>query len=91
LAETITGYDGYTAGDPEATRPGTPTYQALVAMWAERDMRYAKADKPLSESAIDAIRAYRLDEVKDLDPRLQGRAAMRVSSWYPPEHGQGAL
>lgn len=79
--------DDRTSAEPDD--PGTPTLQALIALWAERDSLYAQRPKALTHSAIESIRQFRLKEVNELPAPMRAKAAMRVLAWYPPQHGQG--
>lgn len=78
--------------DEDDDWPGQPAdFNALAAMWAERDARYATLDRPLREDQIESIRAGRKREVNDLPVKDRARAFARAATWYPPEHGQGGL
>ncbi len=69
----------------EESRGGNPSPAALRALWAERDVQYAKSPKYLTDEQIEGIRAYRLREAIAAE---DGVLMAEVGAWYPPEHGQ---
>jgi hypothetical protein len=54
-------------------------------------MEYAKRNRALTYEQIEVIREGRRREAKFLPRQYVGRACQIANSWYPPEHGQGAL
>lgn len=76
----------------EPDDPGLPAdLKALQALWRDRDMEYAKRNRALTYEQIEVIREGRRREAKFLPRQYVGRACQIANSWYPPEHGQGAL
>ena len=71
----------------ESTQGARPTVTSLRAMWRERDERYATAR--LDAGQVRAIRAFRVEEVRALDPVEAGRAAIAIEAltWAPPKGG----
>ena len=60
------------------------TEQELRQLWAERDKRYGFRKGELWESAIEAVRLWRLSEALDYAPDL----ASMARSWLPPVVGR---
>lgn len=89
-AAPVTSDEPVTADDREpGEAPGTPSADALVALWRDRDVLYAKNPKALDAEQIEAIRTYRLKEVNELPVAIRGQVAMKVLTWAPPQPGQG--
>lgn len=74
------------SGRYEGVRGGRTSVAALLDMWATRDEFYAGLEQPLDGDSIQAVRAFRLLEVRDLTPKDQVSSglATRALTWTPP-------
>lgn len=59
------------------------TATELVALWRARDQRYA-IRRPLSESEIDSVKAWRRSEVDDLPAPERSVPWSLLTHWTPP-------
>lgn len=73
-----------------AVEPGRPgNLKALIAIWRDRDVAYAKGTRALNVEQIAAIRLFRKKEAEDLPKAERARAWTLAHIWFPPQHGQG--
>ncbi len=72
-----------------AQEPAAFTAAALILMWVDRDVLYARLPKALTDEQVMVIRQGRLREVNLLPAPERSRPWARASAWYPPQNGQG--
>lgn len=59
------------------------TAESLLDAWHERDERYRRARRAMSDAEITAVRAYRVLEARDLDFADREIALAMCARWRP--------
>lgn len=82
IPEDVTGLERRTL----SVLDGRPTAEALERIWAERDLAYVGLEKALDPNQVEAVRAFRVLEVRNLSPKEQvgTNLATRAMCWTPP-------
>jgi hypothetical protein len=60
------------------------TWDALRALWDERDNRYRYRRNALGRTEVSAVRASRRSEVALLPPSARSTATAALNGWMPP-------